>query len=155
MIKIKVKPEDFIVEERADISLAQTGDFCVYLLKKRGWNTVDVLKNLAKKLNLPSSDFSYGGKKDKYALTSQYITIVLHGGNEKATRNSPFRKGGQGGLGESNKFALKEINEKNYSLRFMGLMDRPMGPDLIKGNKFHIVVRNLTEHELKSAINEI
>src|SRR3989304_16187 len=123
VIKIKVKPEDFIVEERADISVAQTGDFCVYLLKKRGWNTVDVLKNLSRKINLPSSDFSYGGKKDKYALTSQFITIVRQGGNEKATRNPPFRKGGQGGLGESNKFALKEINEKNYSLRFMGLMD--------------------------------
>ena len=79
MIKIKVKPEDFIVEEIADISLTQTGDFCVYLLKKRGWNTVDVLKNLSRKLRLPSSDFSYGGKKDKYALTSQYITIGRQG----------------------------------------------------------------------------
>ena len=46
MIKIKVKPEDFIVEEVADISTSDTGDFCVYRLKKRGWNTVDVLKNL-------------------------------------------------------------------------------------------------------------
>ena len=155
MIKIKVKPEDFVVEEIADISLTQTGNFCVYLLKKRGWNTVDVLKNLSRKLNLPSSDFSYGGKKDKYALTSQYITIAQHGGNQTDTLNSPFSKGKQGGLGGNNKDGLKEVIEKNYSLSFVGLMDRPMGPDLIKGNKFHIVVRNLTEHDLNSAINEI
>ncbi|MCR4321318.1 MAG: tRNA pseudouridine(13) synthase TruD [Candidatus Brocadiaceae bacterium] len=79
MIKVKVKPEDFIVEEIADVPMSRTGDFCVYRLQKRGWNTVDVLKNLSRKLHLPSSVFSYGGKKDKYALTSQYITIARQG----------------------------------------------------------------------------
>ena len=49
MIKIKVKPEDFIVDEIADIPVNNTGDFCVYMLKKRGWNTLDVLKRLSKK----------------------------------------------------------------------------------------------------------
>ncbi|HLG28895.1 MAG TPA: tRNA pseudouridine(13) synthase TruD, partial [Candidatus Brocadiales bacterium] len=48
-----------------------------------------------------------------------------------------------------------KLDKENYSLSFVGLMDRPMGPDLIKGNRFHIVVRNLTEQELKSALNEI
>ncbi len=88
MIKIKVKPEDFVVEEVADLSFQKDGDFCVYLLKKRGWNTVDVLKNLSRKLKLPSSDFSYGGKKDKYALTSQYITIARQGYKQTIPRLS-------------------------------------------------------------------
>ena len=174
MIKVKVKPEDFVVEEVADISLTKTGDFCVYLLKKRGWNTVDVLKNLSKKLNLPSSDFSYGGKKDKYALTSQYITI----GRQDYKQTTPFvpassQGGGEGRIKKSwimrkslqsplavnpaeiERLIPTKLDKENYSLSFVGLMDRPMGPDLIKGNKFHIVVRNLTEHELKSALNEI
>ena len=69
MIKLKARPEDFVVEEDADLPFRKDGNFCVYLLKKRGWNTVDVLKNIAKKLSLPYADFSYGGKKDKYALT--------------------------------------------------------------------------------------
>jgi len=174
VIKVKVKPEDFVVEEVADISLTKTGDFCVYLLKKRGWNTVDVLKNLSKKLNLPSSDFSYGGKKDKYALTSQYITI----GRQDYKQTTPFvpassQGGGEGRIKKSwimrkslqsplavnpaeiERLIPTKLDKENYSLSFVGLMDRPMGPDLIKGNKFHIVVRNLTEHELKSALNEI
>ncbi|MDO8140137.1 MAG: tRNA pseudouridine(13) synthase TruD, partial [Candidatus Brocadiales bacterium] len=32
---------------------------------------------------------------------------------------------------------------------------RPMGPDLIKGNKFHIVIRNLTENDLRTALDGI
>ena len=142
--------------------------------KKRGWNTVDVLKNLSKKLNLPSSDFSYGGKKDKYALTSQYITI----GRQDYKQTTPFapassQGGGEGRIKKSwimrkslqsplavnsaeiERLIPTKLDKENYSLSFVGLMDRPMGPDLIKGNKFHIVVRNLTEHELKSALNEI
>jgi len=174
VIKVKVKPEDFIVEEIADISLTQTGDFCVYLLQKRGWNTVDVLKNLSKKLNLPSSDFSYGGKKDKYALTSQYITIgrqsdkqttpsvsaPLHGGVERGVKNPWIKRRNLQSLSVVNPAEIErliptKLDKENYSLRFIGLMDRPMGPDLIKGNKFHIVVRNLTGNELKSALSEI
>jgi len=174
MIKIKVKPEDFVVEEVADISISDTGDFCVYRLQKRGWNTVDVLKNLSKKLNLPSSDFSYGGKKDKYALTSQYITIGRQGYKQTTPSVSASSQGGGDGrikkswimrknlqspsavnLAEIERLIPTKLDKENYSLSFVGLMDRPMGPDLIKGNKFHIVVRNLTEHELKSALNEI
>ena len=174
MIKVKVKPEDFVVEEVADISTSDTGDFCVYLLKKRGWNTVDVLKNLSKKLNLPSSDFSYGGKKDKYALTSQYITIgrqdykqttpsvsaPLQGGVVRGAKNPWIKRRNLQSPSAVNSAEIErliptKLDKENYSLSFVGLMDRPMGPDLIKGNKFHIVVRNLTEHELMSALNEI
>jgi tRNA pseudouridine13 synthase len=158
MIKVKVKPEDFIVEEIADVPMSSTGDFCVYRLQKRGWNTVDVLKNLSKKLNLPSSDFSYGGKKDKYALTSQYITIGRQGYKQTPPPVSPPSQGGdEGGVkkprvmhrssrfpsvvnsAEIEKLIPTKLDKENYSLSFVGLMDRPMGPDLIKGNKFHIV----------------
>ena len=174
MIKVKVKPEDFIVEEVADIFTSDAGDFCVYRLQKRGWNTVDVLKNLSKKLNLPSSDFSYGGKKDKYALTSQYITIgrqsdkqttpsasaPLQGGVERGIKNPWIKRRNLPSPSVINPAEIErliptKLDKENYSLSFVGLMDRPMGPDLIKGNKFHIVVRNLTENELKSALSEI
>ena len=174
MIKIKVKPEDFIVEEIADLPMSSTGDFCVYRLQKRGWNTVDVLKNLSKKLNLPSSDFSYGGKKDKYALTSQYITIGrqsdkqttpsdsahLQGGVERGAKNPWIKRRNLQSPSVVNPAEIErliptKLDKENYSLSFIGFMDRPMGPDLIKGNKFHIVVRNLTENELKSALSEI
>ena len=174
MIKIKVKPEDFIVEEIADISMSSTGDFCVYLLKKRGWNTVDILKNLSRKLNLPASVFSYGGKKDKYALTSQYITIARQGYKQTTPSvSAPLQGVAERGVknpwikrrnlqspsvvnsAEIERLVPTKLDKENYSLSFVGLMDRPMRPDLVKGNRFHIVVRNLTGNELKSALSEI
>ncbi|MCF6153796.1 MAG: tRNA pseudouridine(13) synthase TruD [Candidatus Brocadia sp.] len=180
MLKIKVKPEDFIVEEVAGLPLQKDGNFRVYLLKKRGWNTVDILKMLSRKFSIPYSYFSYGGKKDKYAFTSQYITIARQG-DKKTT--PPLSSPSQGEDREgrkkfrikppnsrfhakdkevrSNSISLHEypvptkVDEENYSLSFVGYMDRPMGPDLITGNKFQIVVRNLTENDLTSALHEI
>ncbi|MDQ1271997.1 MAG: tRNA pseudouridine13 synthase [Planctomycetota bacterium] len=180
MLKIKVKPEDFIVEEIADLPFQKDGDFCVYLLKKRGWNTVDILKMLSRKFTIPYSFFSYGGKKDKYALTSQYITIAQQGYKKTHPAVSPPSQGeDEGGVNKSwikppnSRFHTKDkavisnslsrheypvpskVDEENYSLSFVGYMDRPMGPDLIQGNRFHLVVRNLTEDELTSALRVI
>ena len=80
-IKIKVKPEDFIVEEIANIPIKKEGAFCAYLLKKRGRNTVDLIKKLSKDFHIPFSDFSYGGRKDRYALATQYIAIARYSRN--------------------------------------------------------------------------
>ncbi len=188
MLKIKVKPEDFVVEEIADLPFQKDGDFCVYLLKKRGWNTVDILKMLSRKFSISYSYFSYGGKKDKYALTSQYITIARQGYKKntpvsRPSQGDPFSVSAQSDdkrmmknprinrpdsqfytkgkeltydLISRHKYPVPaKVEEENYSLDFVGYMDRPMGPDLLKGNRFHLVVRHLTENELHSALHEI
>ncbi len=128
-IKIKCKPEDFIVEEIANLPLKPKGGFPVYLIKKEGWNTVGLLLELSKKLKIPFVNFSYGGKKDRYGLTRQYITI----------------KGRQ----------IRDLKAKDYSLKLFGFMDRPMGPDLIEANRFEITVRDLTADEIKEVEKEI
>ena len=128
-IKIKVQPEDFFVEESAALSLNKQGAFGVYILKKKGWNTIDALLEISRKQNIPFRDFSYGGRKDRYGLTIQYITVKV-----------PKRL---------------ELEEKNYSLRFIGFMDRPMGPDLIKANRFELVVRDLSNSESACALREL
>lgn len=129
MLKIKVKPQDFIVEEIAELPLVKNGRFGVYFLKKEGWNTLELLLELSRELNIPFRSFSYGGRKDRHALTSQYITIE----------------------GEK----VKEIKHNNYSLEFVGFMERPMGPDLIRENKFQVVVRKLSSKEAEKAVSEI
>src|SRR3990167_2130776 len=144
MIKIKVKPEDFVVEEIANIQTEENGGYCVFLLEKRGWNTLDVLKRISNKLNILYSNLSYGSRKDKYALTSQYITIALQGDKQISPKYP---------LSSFKKRYSEKIGEENYSLTFVGLTDRPMGPDLIEGNKFCITIRNLTENDLKSALS--
>jgi len=121
-INIKCRPQDFIVEEVADFTLHNNGKFGIYLLKKENWNTVELLLHLSRESGIPFEDFSYGGRKDRHALTSQYISI---GGQRKIT-----------------------FKEKGYSLDFLGFMDRPYGPDLMRGNKFRIIVRNLENSDI-------
>ncbi len=128
-MKIKVKPEDFIVEEKADLKFHKGGEHRVYLLTKRGFNTVDLLLRLSKKLGIPFSNFSYGGKKDRHALTTQYITI-------KDKR-------------------VFDTKEDSFNLRYIGDMQKPMEANLIKGNRFEVVMRDLDEKEALRAKNEI
>jgi len=119
---IKARPEDFIVEEEALLPLAASGEFRIYRLTKTHWNTLDLIHHLAEELELPSSRFSYGGKKDKHGLTSQFITI--------RDRRDFSRRG------------------KGYVLESGGFMDRPMGPDLIRANAFTVTIRNLVDTAL-------
>lgn len=117
-ITVKSRPEDFKVEEIARLPLISTGPFAVYLLEKSGWNTVDALREISKELNIPSRLFSYGGKKDRHAQTVQFVTIE-HAG-------------------------IKDFTKGPLRLTFVGFMDRPMGPDLIEGNRFEVVLRRLS-----------
>jgi len=128
-MKIKVRPEDFIVEERASLPFKEGGRYRVYQLTKRNFNTVDLLIKLSKRLGISFKRFSYGGKKDRYGLTSQYITIE----DEK----------------------IKDISEESFSLKYVGDMDRPMGPDLIEGNIFKVMVRDMNQNEIERVMAEL
>ena len=136
VMKIKVKPEDFVVEEIADVAPQKRGAFGLFLLEKRGWNTVDLLRRLSRALGIPFSDFSYGGRKDRHALTRQYVAVKA-----QRMRNGEPRR--------------IEVREEDYSLSFIGSSERPMGPDLIKGNRFSVTIRDVTEEAAGSALNGI
>lgn len=130
-MKIKVRPEDFIVEETLGTSIAKKGEYALYQLTKKGENTVELIQKIADDLRLPFENFSYGGRKDRHALTTQHITIK--------NLSRPF----------------ETIEEKNYSLVFLGFLDRPMGPDLIESNCFRIKIRDLSEEESRTALAEL
>lgn len=114
---IKVNPEEFIVVEKAILPLTSAGAFLVYRLRKRGLTTEEACRLLARKFQLPFSSISYGGRKDKHGLTTQYIAI-----------HSPLDC---------------TLQERNLEVEPIGYMDRPMGPDLIQGNSFRLVIRRL------------
>lgn len=118
--KVKVKPEDFQVRETVSLSIGDKGEFGVFKLKKKGWNTVDLLKRIAKKFSILLENISYGGKKDRHALTEQFITI----------KNPPKRL---------------HIREENFSLKLIGFSDEPMQPRHIDGNYFSIIIRSISK----------
>jgi tRNA pseudouridine13 synthase len=79
-------------------------------------------------LKIPVKYFSYGGKKDRHAYTSQFIAL------------------------EGPKF--REFVHEDIVLTFQGFMDRPMGPDLIEGNQFQLTVRKLSAEKARAVIKE-
>lgn len=121
-MKLKVTPEDFVVKEMARLPLRAKGAYRLYILEKKGWNTIDLLLRLAKAYGLPVRLFAYGGLKDRHAHTFQYVT-VRH-------RSDLSTEG------------------KNFSFRSIGYMERPMGPDLLEGNEFSVTLRSLDPEEI-------
>ncbi|MDN5347579.1 MAG: tRNA pseudouridine13 synthase [Clostridia bacterium] len=121
-MKLKVIPEDFVVRELALLPVRKKGPYRLYLFEKKGWKTIDLLMRLAKAHHLPYRLFAYGGLKDRHAHTFQYVTV----------KHS----------------ADLTTKGKNFSLRSIGYMDRPMGPDLLEGNEFTITIRALSVAEV-------
>ena len=74
-VVIKARPQDFVVQENAALPFVKKGPFSAYLLSKTGWNTVELLREIARKSDIPVSAFAYGGRKDRHSQSTQYITV--------------------------------------------------------------------------------
>ncbi len=91
--KIKIYPEDFLVEEawdnriystnisflydlrnRLTILLKKRQDYLHFTLVKRKWNTIKAVRHIAKRLHVSLKRFGYSGMKDKNAITAQRIS---------------------------------------------------------------------------------
>lgn len=115
--------DDFIVEEipsrkyfvkfRRGASGVQSinGPFTLGLLTKRGMTTRDALRFVQKELSIKIDDIGYAGLKDKFALTSQYITI---------------------------KGEAQELTGKDVQLKIIGHTDKMMQVGDLEGNRFTI-----------------
>lgn len=120
--RLKVIPEDFRVTEVASLTPGDMGPHRIYRLTKSGWNTTDVLDRVARKNKIPYSELSYGGKKDRHALTVQYVS----------SRNP----------------ADLSCQDKDWSFEFVGLGLEPMSPDKILKNRFDLTLRSLHGNEI-------
>ncbi len=117
-MKIKSRPDDFIVQEFLDLpEFSSTGEYVIYKLEKSGLSTLDVVNQLVNKYRIPDREISFAGMKDKYALTSQYLSI-----KSSKTRG---------------------IKENNFTLTPLGRAARAVGPDLLAKNRFRITLRSL------------
>lgn len=128
--KIKVRPEDFIVKENSSLKILKSGTYSVFLLKKIGWNTDDLIRLLSRETTINLSLFSYGGRKDRHAVTEQFITIK--GDYRKLSSKTDF-----------------------FELRFLGFSEEPMSPRHITSNSFEITVRNIQPVDERSITERI
>ena len=120
MYKIKQCPEDFTVEEVMELELTKKGVYSYFLIEKRNWNTKDIVKIIAKRLNIRERRINIAGIKDKNAVTKQYISVF------NVNPNNVLR-----------------IKIEGVKIKFIGLGDERIRLGQIEENKFKIVVRNL------------
>jgi tRNA pseudouridine13 synthase len=116
--KLKQQPEDFQVEELTDVAPTGQGPFALYRLEKRGWSTPDALAALRRRWKIEPRRLSYGGLKDRHALTIQYLT-VFHGP----------RRG---------------LTHQGVTITYLGQVHAPYTSADIRANYFRITLRNLT-----------
>ena len=124
-MKLKRLPEDFQVEELTDFGPNNAGEFALYRLTKSGLGTPEVIEAVARRWNLGRRQISYGGLKDRHAVTRQFLTI----------RRGPRR----------------DLRQTNFELAYRGQAVRSIGPSDIQANRFQIVIRSLATEEVAAA----
>ncbi|MEM4347011.1 MAG: tRNA pseudouridine(13) synthase TruD [Candidatus Altiarchaeota archaeon] len=128
-MKLRQRVDDFQVEEINKFEILENSStkakYKIYLLEKRGLETFFVLKYLSRNNKIPLSEFKIAGLKDRHAITKQYLTIP-------------------------SKYELKNLDERNLKLTFLGYVEKPIKIGLLKGNKFMITVRDIKNEELKA-----
>lgn len=80
--QIRTVPEDFVVEEELGFSPTGEGEHVFLYIRKRGRNTEDIARALARHAGVPRKAVSYAGLKDRNAVTSQYFSVHLPGRND-------------------------------------------------------------------------
>jgi len=124
-MKLKCLPEDFEVEELAEIPLAD-GPFAVYRLTKQSIGTPEAITSIQRRWKLLRRQISYGGLKDKHAVTRQWVTI--HRGPKR------------------------DLTQDRIALEYQGQSTQPFGPQDIAGNRFRIVIRDLTDEAARQIL---
>jgi tRNA pseudouridine13 synthase len=76
---LKATAEDFQVDEVLDIPLSGDGEHLWLWVEKRGLNTEEAARRLAKAAGVQLRTVSYAGLKDRQALTRQWFSIQLPG----------------------------------------------------------------------------
>jgi len=131
---IKQKPSDFIVREVTNREEGDTGRFLILELKKDNWDTHSVIRELSRRLGISRKRIGFAGTKDKFAVTTQKISIS--------------------GIEEDD---LAHIRLKDVTLRIIGRSNKPVSLGDLYGNEFEITIRGLkgSEDEILQRINSI
>ncbi|MEM3608168.1 MAG: tRNA pseudouridine(13) synthase TruD [Candidatus Bathyarchaeia archaeon] len=126
---IKERYDDFVVEEvlhgfgKATLHIKdlrmKRGEYLLCVVSRRGWETLRLVSELARRLGIPRGSVGFAGFKDKRAYVKQFISL---GGVEPAK--------------------VEGLNFNNVKIYLRGFMDEPLSSRLLMGNKFTITVRD-------------
>ncbi len=119
--RIKTVPEDFIVIEEPLPSIFEGRRHAIFLLKKRNWDTMAAVKEIAKRAGISYREIGFAGTKDRHAVTYQYISVPSDA-----------------------KEKVESLGIRDIELRFMAY-GRFIKLGHLLGNRFIVKVRNVKE----------
>ena len=79
---LKQQPADFIVREKLGFEPCGEGEHVFLWVRKAGLNTAWLAEQLARFAGLHPRNVSFSGRKDKYAVTEQWIGLHMPGKQE-------------------------------------------------------------------------
>lgn len=120
-MKLKQIPDDFQVEELTSVAAGAQGPFAFYRLEKRNWTTPDALALVRRRWRIEPRRLSYGGLKDRHAVTLQYLTI----------HHGPRRN----------------LSQQDVTLTYLGQVPAAYTSHDIQANRFALVMRHLSPGE--------
>jgi len=150
-LRLKVRPEDFIVEERIRLPFARSGAYALYRVAKRGVTTLDVQARLAAMLGVPRSAVAFPALKDKDALATQYASVKVANPLPLCAQRA-YTKGGErickGG-------GPRHLEGPGFAAELSGRCARPLRPSDLDGNHFTVTLRDLAPQEAAHIENRL
>jgi tRNA pseudouridine13 synthase len=126
-MELKRIPEDFVVREKSTAVVKGAGEYVYFLLRKRGYNTLDAVEAVANALHVPAGWIGFAGNKDKQAVTEQVCSI----NNVSAER-------------------LKEVLINDIEIIVLGRGEKPISLGDLDGNYFEITIRDAPAPEKRA-----
>jgi len=131
--KIRTVPEDFIVKEVSIYPLKkEKGRFTIAEITAINWETNGLVKEFSKRLHISRKRIGFAGTKDKRA---------------KNTRLMSFHN-----ISEDDLFKVKI---KDVTIENIYRSDQPVKIGCLIGNKFEIIIRNVSEDVRSEPIQDI
>jgi tRNA(Glu) U13 pseudouridine synthase TruD len=123
---LRAAPEDFVVEEQMPYVLAGAGEHLWVKLRKRGYNTEQVAKQLARTAGVTRREVGYAGMKDRHAITVQWFSLHLAGRPDPDWDSLPD--------------GMEVVESTRHS--------RKLKTGALAGNRFMIVLRDCSDGSL-------
>jgi tRNA pseudouridine13 synthase len=133
---IKASPDDFIVDEVSLYPPSGEGDHLYVRFTKRALTTDEVVRSLARAIGSNPRDAGVAGMKDKWAVTSQTISL------------QPSR---EVGIDESAK-RLRELVLEGVTIHDVARHGHKLKPGHLASNQFAITVRDVAPQDVEVSI---
>lgn len=123
--RIRVAPEDFRVEEQPLYQPCGVGEHLYIKVTKRLLSTPDLVKLISNTMGLKANAIGTAGLKDARAVTTQMLS--LH-------------------LAKPEQVDRLKTNERVLSIEILGYHRNRLRPGHHAGNRFHLVIRDVSAH---------